>query len=66
VTVGEFRVAQLADIIASKRASNRRKDLMDLPLLEAFREEYERRFPRPLKAAREAADERSRKGESAP
>jgi hypothetical protein len=33
-----FPVCHLDDIIASKRASNRRKDLESLPRLEAFRE----------------------------
>ena len=37
-----FPVASLRDIIASKRASNRAKDLIDLELLEDFRREYER------------------------
>jgi hypothetical protein len=45
-----FPVASLADIIASKRASGREKDLVDLPLLEQFREEFERRYPKPLKS----------------
>jgi len=35
-------VANLRDIIASKRASNREKDLLDLLLLEEFRLEYEK------------------------
>lgn len=38
----QFPVANLRDIIASKRASNRKKDLNDLPLLEDFADEYER------------------------
>lgn len=38
-----FPVANLRDIIASKRASGRMKDRLDLPLLELFREEYEQR-----------------------
>ena len=38
-----FPVANLRDIIASKRASNREKDLADLLLLEEFRREYEKR-----------------------
>ena len=50
-----FPVASLADIIASKRASGREKDLIDLPLLEQFREEYERRYPRPLRSRAEIA-----------
>lgn len=59
VELGMFRVANLRDIIASKRASNRQKDLVDLPLLEAFREEYERLNPKPLRTASEIADERT-------
>jgi hypothetical protein len=48
-----FPVASLNDIIASKRASGREKDLIDLPLLEDFRQEYERANPRPLRSAHE-------------
>jgi hypothetical protein len=39
---GVFHVANLRDIIASKRASGRQKDQLDLPLLESFRAEYEK------------------------
>lgn len=53
-----FPVASLGDIIASKRASGREKDLVDLPLLEQFREEYERRYPRSLKTRAEISRER--------
>src|SRR5215831_6286566 len=38
---GIFRVANLRDIIASKRASGRQKDLVDLSLMENYRLEYE-------------------------
>ena len=38
-----FPVANITDIIASKRAARRDRDLIELPLLEAFREVYERR-----------------------
>ena len=48
---GIFRVANLRDIIASKAASGRQKDLLDLPLLEAFRAEYEKRHAPPLRSA---------------
>ncbi|MBI4025993.1 MAG: hypothetical protein HY360_13490 [Verrucomicrobia bacterium] len=48
-----FPVANLRDIIASKRASGRVKDLNDLPLLEAFREEYEKVHAKPLRSRRE-------------
>jgi hypothetical protein len=43
-----FPVANLDDIIASKRASNRRKDLVDMDLLEAFAREYAETHPKPL------------------
>lgn len=55
-----FKIANLRDIIQSKRASRRQKDLMDLPLLEAFREEYEKLHSPPLRAAAEIAEERTR------
>jgi len=58
ITVGVFRVANLRDIIASKKASNRQRDLLDLPLLEAFREEYEKAHSPPLRTAKEIAAER--------
>lgn len=37
---GIFPILNLQDIIASKRAAKRARDLVDLPLLEAFHEEY--------------------------
>ncbi len=40
-----FPVANLQDIIASKKASGRMKDRLDLHLLELFRLEYEQRQP---------------------
>lgn len=58
VTVGIFHVANLKDIIASKRASGRQKDMLDLPLLENFRVEYERRHPERLHSAAEIAAKR--------
>lgn len=58
VTVGIFRVANLKDIIASKRASGRQKDMLDLPLLESFRVEYEKRHAQPLRSAAEITAER--------
>lgn len=42
---GIFPILNLRDIIASKRAANRARDLVDLPLLEAFREEYVKLHP---------------------
>ena len=65
VSVDIFRVADIRDIIASKRASNRERDLVELPLLEAFREEYERIHPKPLRTAADLAAERER-GDQAP
>jgi len=56
-----FRVANLRDIIASKRASGREKDLLDLPLLERFREEYERLHAPPLRSAADIARQRTGK-----
>jgi hypothetical protein len=53
-----FPVANLKDIIASKRASGREKDLLDLPLLERFREEYERLHTPPLRSAADVASNR--------
>jgi hypothetical protein len=38
-----FPVMNIRDIIASKRAARRAKDAVELPLLEAFREVYEKR-----------------------
>ena len=40
-----FPIANLRDIIASKKASGRMKDRLDLHLLELFRLEYEQRRP---------------------
>ena len=46
-----LNIASLQDIIASKRDAARPKDQNDLPLLESFREEFERQNPRPLRSA---------------
>jgi hypothetical protein len=51
VTEGIFQVANLRDIIASKRASGRKKDEIELPLLENFRVEYEKLHAPPLRSA---------------
>jgi hypothetical protein len=58
LTEGIFRVANLRDIIASKAASGRQKDLLDLPLLTSFRAEYEKRHAPPLRSAADIADTR--------
>jgi hypothetical protein len=55
LNVDGFQVANLRDIIASKRASGREKDMIDLPLLERFREEFEKQNPAPLKSAADIA-----------
>jgi hypothetical protein len=55
LTEGLFRVANLRDIIASKAASGRQKDLLDLPLLESFRAEYEKRHAPALRSAADIA-----------
>ncbi|MEK7677980.1 MAG: hypothetical protein AAB676_19285 [Verrucomicrobiota bacterium] len=57
IVVEEFRVANLRDIIASKRASGRQRDMMDLPLLESFRAEYEKQHPQARKSSAELATE---------
>jgi hypothetical protein len=57
---GIFPVANLRDIIASKRASGRQKDQLDLPLLESFRAEYDRAHSHNLRSAADiAADDQS-------
>ena len=42
IVIDGFPVANIRDIIASKRASGREKDRNDLPLLEDFQEEFEK------------------------
>ena len=61
-----FRVASLRDIIASKQASGRQKDLIELPLLESFRLEYERRHAPALRTAAEIQVEIDRSVEGQP
>ncbi len=41
IVIEDFHIANLQDIIASKKAAGREKDLVDLPLLEDFKIEYE-------------------------
>ncbi|MSR65281.1 MAG: hypothetical protein EXS18_05805 [Verrucomicrobiae bacterium] len=55
ITFGIFQVANLRDIIASKRACGRTKDMVELPMLESFLEEYERTNSPPLRSARDIA-----------
>jgi hypothetical protein len=59
LTEGIFRVANLRDIIASKRASGRQKDKIELPLLESFRVEFEKRHAVPLQCARDIASKKT-------
>ena len=61
LTEGIFHIANLRDIIASKRASGRKKDQIELPLLESFRAEYEKRHAPPLRSASEIAAKKSRR-----
>ena len=53
-------VANIRDIIASKKAAGREKDLVDLPLLEDFRHEFETGLRHEPKTAVEIALERTR------
>lgn len=59
-----FPVANIRDIIASKQASGREKDLLDLPLLEDFREEFEKARRGEPKTAYEIALEKLKKNEN--
>jgi hypothetical protein len=54
-----YPVASLRDIIASKRASNRAKDMVDLELLEEFRREFERMNSAAIETAADKALRRS-------
>lgn len=53
-------VANIRDIIASKKAAGREKDLVDLPLLEDFRDEFERSQRTEPRSAVEIALEKTR------
>ena len=44
-TSSGFPVANISDIIESKRAAKRPRDAVELPLLQAFRETYEQKKP---------------------
>lgn len=50
-----FPVANLRDIIASKKASNRRKDLVDLEMLQEFANEYAAANPKQLSSTLDLA-----------
>jgi len=50
VILAEFKLANLRDIIASKRASGRDKDLIDLSYLERFRQEYDKNTTRIIRS----------------
>lgn len=56
-------VANIRDIIASKKAAGREKDLVDLPLLEDFRHEFEKGLSGEPKTAIEIALERFKSNE---
>lgn len=61
--IENFPVANIRDIIASKKASGREKDLLDLPLLEDFREEFEKSRRGEPKTAYEIALEKLKEKE---
>lgn len=58
IIVDNFPIANIRDIIASKKASGREKDLNDLPLLEDFQAEFEKKMRGSLKTALEIALEK--------
>lgn len=59
-----FPVASIGDIISSKKASGREKDLVDLPLLEDFKEEFEKRQRGDLKSSLDIAMEKLKKADN--
>ncbi|MGH9820837.1 MAG: hypothetical protein ACRD43_11765 [Pyrinomonadaceae bacterium] len=59
IVVDGFPVAHIRDIIASKKAAGREKDLVYLPLLEDFREELEKRLRGEPRSSLEIAMERT-------
>jgi hypothetical protein len=63
IYVDNFPIANISDIIASKKASGREKDLLDLPLLEDFRYEYEKSIRKEPRMALEIALEKLDKKE---
>ncbi len=63
IKIENFPIANLRDIIASKKASGREKDFADLPLLEDFRIEFEKKLRKEPKTALEIALEKINKQE---
>ncbi|HEX4343389.1 MAG TPA: hypothetical protein VH255_08355 [Verrucomicrobiae bacterium] len=61
LTEGIFQIASLRDIIASKRATGRQKDKIELPLLESFRVEYEKIHTPSLRSVSDIAAKKSRR-----
>ena len=61
ILLGYYPVANLRDIIASKRASNRRKDLLDIDLIEGFADEFLASRSTPPRTASELAQDRGRR-----
>ena len=59
LTEGIFQIANLRDIISSKRATGRKKDEIELPLLESFRAEWEKGHPVELRSASNIAARKS-------
>ena len=63
ILIDNFPVANIRDIIASKKASGRAKDLLDLPLLEDFRQEFEKKMRGEPKTAIEIVMEKLKKSD---
>lgn len=63
IMIDGFPVANIRDIIASKKASGREKDLNDLPLLEDFRVEFEKKMRGEPKTALDIAMEKLKDSE---
>ena len=63
IMIDNFPVANIRDIIASKKASGREKDFNDLPLLEDFQEEFEKKMRGEPKTAYEIAMEKLKKSD---
>lgn len=63
IVIDGFPIANIRDIIASKKASGREKDLNDLPLLEDFRIEFEKNLRKEPKTVLEIALEKIDKQE---